>query len=159
MGSRLNRGRLVRLALLLALAGCGRRSESPPSAQAPAVTPETLPAPAVMLPDSIEFVARGNEPFWAITVSSVEILFQEPDRIEGIHARPTAPIRSGARLVFRTELRDSVPIPLELTLEEKPCQDSMSGFPFAYTATAQVGDRRFDGCGERRRRAATGAIP
>jgi uncharacterized membrane protein len=87
------------------------------------------------------------------------VLFQEPENIDGVRGPYAAPMREGTRLIFRTTLRDSVATRVELTLDEKPCQDSMSGFSFAYTAIARIGDRVLTGCGERRPASADSLTP
>jgi uncharacterized membrane protein len=100
--------------------------------------------------DVIEYIARGNEPFWAVNVTREGIVFLEPERIDGVRGPYAAPTRQGTTLVFRTVLRDSIDIPLELTLEERTCSDGMSDHTYTHAATARVGDRMFRGCAERR---------
>jgi hypothetical protein len=96
----------------------------------------------------MEFVARGNEPFWSVSVSRQGIVFREPERPGGLRGDYAAAVRDGDRLVFHTLLSDSAPLPLELVLEEQPCQDSMSGKDYSYGAVARVGDRVLRGCAE-----------
>lgn len=121
------------------------------SACAPRKADENATKPATGPPDTLEYVARGNEPFWSMTVTpDGELLFQTPENIDGARGPSTGPTREGTRLIFRATLRDEASTPVELTLDEQPCQDSMSGFSFAYTASAKVGDRTLTGCGEQR---------
>lgn len=134
--------------LLFAFAACGRRAEeAPPPAPAPA-------SPQAAAPDTIEYIARGNEPFWAVTVSAEGIRFSEPENIEGTLGPYRDPVLAESSMVFNTVLADSARTPLELVLEDRPCTDSMSGFEYPYTATARVGGRVLEGCGERRDAAA-----
>lgn len=129
------------LATVLLVAGCSRSQQHESAVKAPAPTSA----------DTIEYVAHGNEPFWSITVSSRgELLYQTPENIDGARGPATGPTREGSRLVFRAKLDDNPSTPVELALDEQPCQDSMSGLSFAYTATARVGDRVLQGCGEPR---------
>jgi uncharacterized membrane protein len=143
------RSHLARAAVALAaVLGCSPGSGSPPVAQQP-----------VELPDSVEYVARGNEPFWAVSVSRDEVTWREPDRPEGLRGPLQATSRDGSRLVFRAVVGDSMGAPLELTLEETPCQDGMSGKVFDYSAVARFGGRELTGCAERRRIAMPGVDP
>ena len=134
----------VALVLALLLVGGCSRSES--TQENTSAAPPPPPSPA----DTVEYVARGNEPFWALEVTPSEVVFREPENIDGVRGSTALPTREGTRLIFHTTLRDSAATPVELTLDERPCQDSMSGFSFAYTATARIGDRLLQGCGERR---------
>jgi len=127
--------------LVIVVSSCGERQERRTEAE---------PSAATEAPDTLEYVARGNEPFWAVKVTAREIVFQEPENIEGTRGDYAAPTRDGTRRIFRTTLRDSAGTPLELTLDDRPCQDSMSGFSFPYTATVRIGDRVMHGCGESR---------
>jgi len=133
---------LLVVATLLLVCGCTRRE----SANVDTNTQPPPPVPA----DTTTYVARGNEPFWALEVTPSEVVFREPENIDGVRGAYASPTRDGTRLIFRTTLRDSAATPVELTLDERPCQDSMSGFGFAYTATARIGERMLQGCGEQR---------
>jgi uncharacterized membrane protein len=126
------------LALVLVF-GCGGK---PKSAGTPRV--ETSPR------DTIEYSAHGNEPFWSVSVTPQEIVFREPEHIDGVRGRSVVPERHGTTLIFRTRLADDASTPVELTLDERPCQDSMSGFSFQYSASARIGDRVLTGCAEQR---------
>jgi uncharacterized membrane protein len=126
-------------ALLAALlvAGCApepRSGRAGPSSSAP--------------PDTVEYLAHGNEPFWAVRVTRTGIQFLEPDNQEGVAGAYASPTREGTVLVFRTVLRDSAGTPLELTLEEGRCSDGMSDRVYDYAAMARVGERVLRGCAE-----------
>jgi uncharacterized membrane protein len=99
--------------------------------------------------DTLKYVARGNEPFWAVEVTPQEIVFKEPENIEGVRGPYAPPTRDGTRLTFRTVLRDSSATTLELTIEERSCSDGMSDREYAYAANARIGDRILNGCAER----------
>jgi uncharacterized membrane protein len=131
------------VAAFLLVCGCARRESEH-------VDTNTQPPPPPVAADTVTYVARGNEPFWALEVTPSEVVFREPENIDGVRGAYASPTRAGARLIFRTTLRDSAATPVELTLDERPCQDSMSGFAFAYTATARIGERMLQGCGEQR---------
>lgn len=131
---------LVVAALLVC--GCTRKESA-------IVDTNTGTAPSTQ-PDTVTYVAHGNEPFWALEVTPEEVVFRTPENIDGVRGPFAAPTRDGARLIFRTTLLDSVAMPAELTLEERRCEDSMSGVAFAYTATARIVDHILQGCGEQR---------
>lgn len=144
------RSTTLALAALLLFAACGRREEQPPP---------PAPAPQAAAADTVEYIARGNEPFWAVTVGAEGIRFSEPENIAGTLGPYRAPVRAESSMVFNTVLTDSAHTPLELVLEERSCIDSMSGFEYPYTATARVGGRVLQGCGERRDAAANRPRP
>ena len=136
------------VAALLLVGSCSRKENDLHNVHVDSDTgsPESLAAP----PDTFEYIARGNEPFWAVEVTPQAVVFKEPENIEGTYGPYLPPTKQGTLLIFRTTMRDSAATQVELTLDERPCQDSMSGFSFAYTATARIGDRVLTGCGERR---------
>lgn len=128
---------LVAAALLAA--GCSRTEES-------GVRSVPRPTPA----DTVEYAAHGNEPFWSVTVTPQGIVYRDPENIDGVRGPSVRPVRQGTSLVFRTQLRDEKNTQLELTLEEQPCNDSMSDRGFAFRAVARLGDRVLEGCAEQR---------
>ncbi len=129
---------LLALAAVAAVPGCARNERATPTAR-----PAEAPA------DTVAYMVLGNEPFWAVRVTSGGIVFSEPDRPEGVHGAYAAPTREGAALVFRTVLDDSAATALELTIRETPCSDGMSDRAYAYAAVVRVGDRVMHGCAER----------
>lgn len=135
---------LVALVALLVGSGCAKDEGGTPAGR-----------PAAIPPDTAEYIARGNEPFWAVSVTRAGIVFSEPDRPDGVRGAYVTPTRRAADMVFRTVLGDSAATPLELTIEEKRCSDGMSDREYSYAAVARVGDRVLRGCAERRVTAAT----
>lgn len=135
---------VVLFASLAFLPGCARNEPAVPGSQESTASPSTAQA------DTAEYIARGNEPFWAVNVTHEAIVFLEPERQDGVRGPYAPPTRQGAFLVFRTVLRDTVNTPLELTLEERTCSDGMSDHTYTHAAVAKVGDRVLEGCAERR---------
>jgi uncharacterized membrane protein len=126
------------LLTLLFASGCGRRQE-----QTRTQPLETSP------PDSFEYAAHGNEPFWSVSVTPEEIVFRTPDNIDGARGPYAPPTREDSMLTFRTVLGDSAGSTLELAIAKRPCSDGMSDREYAYAAAARVGDRMLNGCAER----------
>ncbi|HEX5634403.1 MAG TPA: hypothetical protein VFX50_14280 [Gemmatimonadales bacterium] len=152
---------LVALVALVVVTGCDRKEGAAPAARPEGVPEDNAHRPAelprdtagdhtAVPPDTAEYLARGNEPFWAVTVTHAGIVFLEPDRPDGVHGPYAPPTRRGVRLVYQTVLHDTVATPLELTLEAKPCSDGMSDQAYVYAAVARIGDRVLHGCAERR---------
>jgi len=92
-----------------------------------------------------EFRAHGNEPFWAVTISTTEIVFQQPDEPTRIRF-PYAPssLREGKR-IFSSATPEHR---LEVALEERRCRDGMATALFPLTARVQLDGRTFEGCGQ-----------
>jgi uncharacterized membrane protein len=132
--------RLALMAIAAAiLGGCSGKQD----------TASTVPPPAAA-PDTVVWIARGNEPFWAVEVAPEGIVFREPDRPDGVRGAYTPPAIQGRSVVYRTVLVGDRDLPLELSIEEKACSDGMSDQRYAYAAVAKVGDRVLSGCAERR---------
>lgn len=92
----------------------------------------------------ISYNCSGNEPFWNVRIDSSGILFNHMDL--GKTAYPyQSPIRKGAILTFESSVGDSK---IVVTLEEKTCFDSMSGFEAAYTATVLRDGETYTGCAD-----------
>ncbi len=98
------------------------------------------------LPDSVEVVARGNGPFWGVTISHAGIVFREPENLDGLAFPYSRPRIEGGRRVFRSTRPDSTARSIEVAIEEKPCGDGMSDESYRFTAAARLGDRELKGC-------------
>lgn len=144
----------IALAAVAVVSGCAKNERATPAAR-PATVPLAAAPLAAVSPDTAAFMVRGNEPFWAVSVTSAGIVFSEPDHPDGLHGAYVHPTRQAAGMVYRTVLDDSAATPLELTLEEKPCSDGMSDRAYSYAAVVRVGDRVLHGCAERDVAAAT----
>lgn len=92
-----------------------------------------------------QFTASGNEPFWSVVVDGGTLTYKTPERISGITFE--------AR---RTETADGVHFSgshegseFDLELRDVPCQDSMSGAMFDFTASLAVDGQSMTGCARR----------
>jgi heat shock protein HslJ/uncharacterized membrane protein len=88
--------------------------------------------------------ARGNEPFWRLDIGPGELSFE----LLGKGPAVSAPIRS-------RDVADGHPRilamasggPLEVTVIQRPCADTMTGMPFPVGVEVTYGGQRYTGCG------------
>lgn len=93
--------------------------------------------------DGLLYRATGNEPFWSVDVSPLDLVFNRPDA-DPIVFPFAAPVDSGGARVYSS----TVPAgpTLRLTLEEVRCQDGMSGFWFPFRAEVSIDGETMTGC-------------
>lgn len=87
--------------------------------------------------------ARGNEPFWAVTVSGTDMVWKQPDAPQEIAFRDLAAQDAEGTVAYRARTPEHK---LELLIDALACRDSMSGEFFAFTARAVLDGREFKGC-------------
>lgn len=97
-------------------------------------------------PQEAEAVARGNEPFWSVTVKQDQILFQEPENLDGLVFPAATPVDANGRRTYRSRREAGTPQTIEIVLERRGCSDSMSGEFMHLTAAVTLGARRLEGC-------------
>lgn len=114
------------LVAVLALTGCAAREKGPGVAG-----------------------ARGNEPFWAISIEGRDAVVRTPDHPDGVKykdGRWTDAPGSPRRWVYRARRSDADGLQLALEVSESPCTDSMSGNAFPFTAAITFSGVRMEGC-------------
>jgi len=100
------------------------------------------------MPSSAQVEARGNEPFWFVSVSSGVATLRTPEQQAGVEYAGgswTRPDGSGwhfAAIGAAGGVADS----LVLDLVEERCVDSMSGAHYPFAATLTVGGNVMTGC-------------
>jgi putative lipoprotein len=99
----------------------------------------------------VEFRAVGNEPGWQLEIADErEILFVTDYGETRISAPVPAPVvdDADARTTYHvtTAARD-----LQVVIEDRPCQDDMSGESFPSAVTVELDGRTHRGCGRRLR--------
>jgi uncharacterized lipoprotein YbaY/uncharacterized membrane protein len=100
------------------------------------------------LPPSTEVEARGNEPFWFVSVSSGVATLRTPEQQAGVEYAGGNWTRHGgtgwrfAAIGAAGGVADS----LSLELVDARCVDSMSGAHYPFTATLTVGGNIMTGC-------------
>jgi uncharacterized membrane protein len=155
-------GALAVALLLAAACGGGDDTPTPDSLALPAVTAPTdslaalpaLPGETSTLPRgaanaSGEFRLAGNEPFWAIRVNAAGLTYTTPDYQQGIAFPAVAPEVSGTTLRWVAITAPPEAHTLDVTLEERPCQDTMADKTWTHTARVIFDGTRLTGCGER----------
>lgn len=87
-----------------------------------------------------DFVARGNEPGWSLTLTDGSFTFtpQEGDSVSG---------RLSAAEVMPQGRRYTGGKGVVLAIADALCRDSMTGMPYPRQVTLMAGEREFKGCG------------
>lgn len=133
----------VAAAPLLFLAACTQ----PEPAPAPAPEPDPAPASTMLgtLDLSQPFIVRGNEPFWAITVTPATLDYSGVDRPQQTAANP-GPVMTGATTATYT-VTTSLNNSLVVTLTADPtCSDGMSETVYPAAATVVIAGETLTGC-------------
>jgi uncharacterized membrane protein len=97
-------------------------------------------------PDRFAFRATGNEPFWNVEISRRGLAFSELGGEERLLFPYTPPTFFAEQIIYRSQIRGSVPRSLVIRLEEKTCSDSMADATFGFTASVTIDDRLLVGC-------------
>jgi uncharacterized membrane protein len=99
-----------------------------------------------------EFIIRGTEPFWNVTVSKSGIVYSSPDTRK-LTFPYVAPLTAAGRpadlvRVYRLRGRGNHSI---LTIKKvSACSDGMSDKNYPYSATLILGNTVLEGCAERK---------
>lgn len=93
-------------------------------------------------------LARGNEPFWAVSIEGDEARISSPDLPEGMAYRDGRWTRgkSAGTWEYKARRERAEGLWLELELTEAPCTDSMSGNASPFTAVLTYDGKRVEGC-------------
>lgn len=159
-------GALVVVLALISLSACGGAGEQragdsgDSSVPAPAMVDSTTaagsptPGETATLPQSKanaagSFRLAGNEPFWSVRIGASGLTYLTPDYQQGIAFPSTAPQATGTTLRWVAITPPPEAHTLEVTLEEKRCQDTMADKTWTHTATVSFDGTRLSGCGER----------
>ncbi|MBD2164744.1 hypothetical protein H6G04_10050 [Calothrix membranacea FACHB-236] len=98
---------------------------------------------------SEEFIARGTEPFWSVTVSKSAIIYSSPDKPKQTfpYTKPLTAQGRPADLVRVYRLKDKRNSIL-IIKQDDTCSDGMSDKNYPYSATLILGNQVLDGCAE-----------
>lgn len=116
--------------------GTGRDSTSVPQA-----------APAFPKAPGPSFRLVGNEPFWAVHIDSTVIRYVTPEDTAGTRFPPVKPLQLGDTIRWTSSTPQTI---IEAWVVPESCSDGMSDRTWTYRASVQVGDRKLQGCAERR---------
>lgn len=104
-------------------------------------------APALQMVPGPAFRLVGNEPFWAVHIDSTLIRYTTPDDTSGTRFPPVKPLQLGDTLRWTSSNPQTI---IEAWVVPESCSDGMSDRTWPYRASVQVGDRKLQGCAERR---------
>lgn len=98
-----------------------------------------------------EFIARGNEPFWNVTVNRSGIVYSTPE-IRNRRYPYTAPLTAMGRPtdLVRVYRLNGQPSGVLVIKKVNSCSDGMSDTVYPYDATLILGNRVMEGCAQRR---------
>jgi uncharacterized membrane protein len=105
--------------------------------------------PCDRLPPDGDLEARGNEPFWSLTVDGSEALLRTPEEPEGVaysEGRWSHPEGTTRRYEARREEESGASETLKLEITEERCMDSMSGARYPFRAVLTRGTVLMKGC-------------
>ncbi len=88
--------------------------------------------------DLLPFTARGNEPFWSLTITTEGSSYTDMEGIT-LDAPFTPPTAADGSLLFTTAAGP-------LRLSDTVCHDSMSGMPYPFTVTLTRDGTDLPGC-------------
>lgn len=128
---------------LLLLAGCDQLMPAPAPAPEPAPPPPAASAVFAGLDLNQNFIVRGNEPFWAITVTPATLDYSGVDRPQETAANPGPQVTSAvATYTVTTSLNHA----LVIVLTPGPCSDGMSETVYPVSATVIRPGETLTGC-------------
>ncbi len=98
-----------------------------------------------------EFIVRGNEPFWSITIGRSGIIYSTPESPNRRYPY-SAPISAAGRPpdLVRVYRLNGQPSGLLVIKKVDSCSDTMSDTVYPYSATLILGNRVLDGCAQKR---------
>jgi uncharacterized membrane protein len=98
-----------------------------------------------------EFIVRGNEPFWNVTINRSGIIYSTPE-INRRRYPYTAPMRAEGRPadLVRVYRLNGQPSGLLVIRKVDACSDTMSDIVYPYNATLILGNRVLEGCAQKR---------
>ena len=94
---------------------------------------------------NLDFIAFGNEPFWQVQISAAGIVYSEAGGADWIFPYKD-PMATDTRRVYWGASEDGSNHKIQVTIEEKPCSDSMADAQYSFTAAVTIDDRQLSGC-------------
>ena len=129
------------LAAAVALVACEpKRAAEPP---APAAPGSAQPAAPRISDFSQPMTARGNEPFWALSIVGATLTLTRPDHADLVAQAPGAAIRPG-QATWIAKAADGQT--LKVNLYVSPCSDGMSDLSYPMNAEVELASETLRGC-------------
>ncbi len=139
---------LSSVAVAALVVGCDRTPPSAPvsgSMPAPASGADATDGVAASGEHPARFHARGNEPFWSVSVDGESLVYATPDTQPGVQLMATrSDTASGFEFRGSTGNRT-----FALVISPGRCEDSMSDQVYDYIARFNDGERALSGCASR----------
>ncbi|MDZ7966192.1 MAG: hypothetical protein RM368_14640 [Nostoc sp. DedSLP03] len=133
----------------LLLFGTSLLANSPSTANESSITSNSLVVAETT--SSEEFIARGTEPFWSVTVSKKGIVYSSPDTKQQTFSY-VAPLKAEARpadlvRVYRLKGKSNN---ILIIKKVDACSDGMSDKEYPYSAIFILGNKVLEGCAEKK---------
>ena len=132
--------RLPAILAFLALTAC---QPKPPDAPPPAAAPAAAPEPATNSDFSQPMTARGNEPFWSLSLDGTHLTLTRPGQPDLVAETPGGAIQPG-RATWIAKAADGQQ--LTVTLYVSDCSDGMSDRRYPMTAEVVLLNESLRGC-------------
>jgi uncharacterized membrane protein len=133
------------LPALLALAACQPQAPDGKPAPPPADAPNAATGRGMDISQPI--TARGNEPFWALTIENgTKLTLKRPDRPDLVAEAPGAAIEP-SRAIWVAKAADGQQVTLTLYLSD--CSDGMSDARYPMAAEVTLLNESLRGCAAR----------
>jgi uncharacterized membrane protein len=87
--------------------------------------------------------ARGNEPFWSITIAGPTMVWKQPEAPQELSFPGYRAEGAEGTMTYDASSEQGT---LQLVVAAQPCRDSMSGEFFAFAAKGQFNGRELKGC-------------
>ncbi len=95
---------------------------------------------------TLEFRARGNDPFWGVDIATTGITFSDFGRSLKLSFPYVGPDVSPGKWRYTATTLDDGEHRITIDIEQDVCNDSMSGAYFTFTAEVDVDGRPYVGC-------------
>ncbi|HET7550799.1 MAG TPA: hypothetical protein VFK04_05890 [Gemmatimonadaceae bacterium] len=142
MSDTISSGTIRALFACSALSLLGACATSPRAAREPSSTASAAQAERL---DNADFRAIGNEPGWHMDIANGEKILLVTDYGEHRYEFPF--VKPDSSMAGRTYDIDASGHHLMAVIQQKPCNDSMSGRAFEATVTVTVDGQEYTGCG------------
>jgi uncharacterized membrane protein len=93
--------------------------------------------------DGLLYIANGNEPSWRLEIRDAGMTLRTMASPDGAEFGPPRQTGDAGITVFEA---DGTQGAIRVALERRRCADPMSGALYEFSATAEIGESRFQGC-------------